>query len=172
MTTSITCALTGLVAAGSGCILTPNLDVEGGDAGPSSPPVIASSAPPFEFPGPFVLERDNTDATLSLTIRDNDIDDTVFVRVFLDYDPETGAGLVSDCGAAPESGIQRSVDCPLALACSLVDEGDTGTHVLEAVVTDRDWLMSDDPDAATQPPLRAVANNAGLSIRGWVMSCN
>ena len=163
----------GFAGASAACIIPPSLEVEVSDAGFSAIPVIRSAASPFEFPGPFTVSRDAADVTISLTLRDNDLDDTLFVRLFLDYDPQSGAGLLSDCVAAPTGERDRVLGCPASTVCNLIEVGDTSLHSLEAMVTDRPWLTADDPDAVDQPPLRAVDIGAGAgdSIRGWTMRC-
>lgn len=163
----------GIACTSAACIIPPSLEVEVNDAGVSSPPVVRSAASPFEFPGPFTVTREATDVSISLTLRDNDLDDTLFVRLFLDYDPESGAGLISDCVSAPTGERDRVLGCPINTVCSLIEVGDTSLHTLEAMVTDRLWLTAGDPDAVGQPPLRAVDVNAGAgdSIRGWTMRC-
>ena len=155
----------------TGCVIPRSLEVETSDANFSSPPIIDSAAAPFEFPGPFTLARDDIDSTLSLTLLDNDITDTLFVRIFLDYDPESGGGLVTDCTATESGERARVATCPAQNICTQLEEGDTDLHSLEAVVSDRDWLTADDPDAGDQPPLRAVPLEAGRVIRGWSMNC-
>lgn len=157
--------------ATSSCIIPPALEVEVDDAGVSSPPVIQSSAAPFEFPGPFTLSRDDTDAVISLTLYDLDLEDSLFVRLFLDYDPTSGAGLVADCTAPPTGDSNRVASCPASTICNRIDESDTNLHTLEAMVTDRPWLTADDPAAEGQDPLRATALDSTPSIRGWTMRC-
>ena len=160
-----------LLTVSAGCILLQDLEVESNDAGVSSPPVIESAGTPFEFPGPFTLARDDVDSEISLTLLDNDTDDTLHVRLFLDYDIASGAFLVSDC-TAPASGTrERVVRCPADRICTPLDSADTSQHVLEVVVTDRDWLTAGSPDAEAQPPLREIAPDANRIIRGWSMSC-
>ncbi len=157
---------------GTGCILPISLEVETTDAGFSSPPIIDSAAAPFEFPGPLQLVRDDVGAEISLTVLDNDLDDSLFVRLFVDYDPESGSGLATDCTAPPSGTRSRVVVCPTANICPQIDLGDTDSHALEAVVTDREFLLGDDPDAVTQPPFRAFALDSGHAIRGWSITCN
>jgi hypothetical protein len=153
------------------CIIPPALEVEVDDAGVNPSPNIVSSASPFEFPGPFTLARDDTDATISLTIVDSDLAATMFVRLFLDYDPATGAGLVTECQAAPTGELARVVSCPATTICGRLDPADTNLHSLEAVAADQLWLTADDPDAADQDPLRAVPDGSLPSVRGWFMRC-
>lgn len=161
-----------LVLLGLGaCVIPLDLEVEVSDAGISSPPVLESAASPFEFPGPFTLGRDDTDVNILLTISDNDIDDTLFVRLFLDYDADQNTNLVTDCIAPPTGDRERSASCVGDTICNFIEEGDTSLHTLEAHVTDRLWLTADDPDAEGQPPLRAVAANAGDSVRSWTVRC-
>jgi hypothetical protein len=164
----------GLVLAGlslSACVIPLSLEVEVSDAGISAPPIFRSAASPFEFPGPFTLARDATDVNISITLSDNDVDDTLFIRLFLDYDPESGAGLVTDCIAPPTGELERLAGCVADTICSRIEIGDTTFHTLEAHVTDRLWLTADDPDAEGQRPLRAIAIDAAESERSWTVRC-
>lgn len=153
------------------CVIPLSLEVEVSDAGVSSPPILKSAASPFEFPGPFTLGRDDTDVNISLTISDNDLDDTAFLRLFLDYDADGNTNLVTDCIAPPTGEIVRIATCSGDTICNFIEVGDNTLHTLEAHVTDRLWLTADDPDAAGQPPLRAIALGAGDSVRGWTVRC-
>ncbi len=154
------------------CILLRELEVETEDAGVSSPPVIVSAGEGFDFPGPITLNRDNPTQEIQLTIADNDIDDTMHVRMFLDYDNQSGAFLVSDCTAPASNTRLRTVFCPTDRICSTLDSADTMLHSLEVAVTDRDWLTAGDPRADGQDPLREVELPiANLVIRGWSMAC-
>src|SRR5262245_919594 len=76
-------------AATSGCILPPPLELDDPDAGLSSPPLITDNVTPVEFlfPGPLTLTPGDTRA-FGFTLLDNDIDDVLFVRMFVDYSLE------------------------------------------------------------------------------------
>jgi hypothetical protein len=163
----------GLLVSTTACVIPLDLEVEVSDAGVSAPPILQSAASPFEFPGPFTLARENTDVTVSLTLSDNDVDDTLFIRLFLDYDATSGAGLVTDCTATPTGELERLATCLIGTVCNFIEAGDTTLHNLEAHVTDRLWLTADDPDAATQPPLRAIDVGGGAkeSERSWTVRC-
>jgi hypothetical protein len=163
---------------GWGCVLPPDLEPEGPDAGPSSPPVIVSASPPeFAFPGPIAIDREQLGATITLTVEDNDLGDSIYVRLYRDYDREPDnqpTPALVDCGLpGPSPSQSRTFDCSTNALCIGVPDPDTREHVVEAMVSDQPFIADSDPDAAGQPTYRAVANRgqAGSSMRGWTMRC-
>ena len=160
---------------GSACIFPPELQVSANDAGPSSPPVITSAgpAPDFLFPGPVILDRQDS-RTLSLTVRDNDVDDVIFVRLYIDYGLPNPEPAFAECQAAATGEAARVVACPVNSLCNPIEDSDTGAHVLEAMVVDRAFLADSDPAAEEQPLYRAVreATRVQPTFRSWLMQCN
>ena len=67
----------------------------------------------------------------------------------------------------------RLIACPTSSLCNPIAGSDTGPHVLEALVSDREFILDSDPQAEGQPPYRAVSDPAGASttISSWVMTC-
>lgn len=172
-------ALAGALAAahtGLGCVLPADLEPAGADAGPSSPPVILSVAPADAFspPGPIVVARESS-PTMTLTARDIDIADSLYVRLFVDYNrpPDTPRPGREDCQGAPNGTTDRIVECDTDSLCTDIEEDDTSNHVLEAMITDSPFILGGDPLADSQPPFRAVADplHAGYSFMSWVMRC-
>jgi hypothetical protein len=160
---------------GSGCIFPIPFEVEGADAGPSSPPIItgAGPAPEFILPGPMILDRQDM-RTLSLDVHDNDLEDVVHVRLYVDYglpDPEPA---YAECQAAPTGEATRVLACPVNALCNPIGDSDDGFHTLEAMVVDREFIADSDPAAEGQPLFRAVRDNARVvrSYQTWVMRCN
>ena len=157
---------------GSACL---QLEVGGYDAGPGSSPVItgAGPAPDFLFPGPIILDHQDS-RTLSLDVLDNDLDDVVHVRLYIDYgrpDPEPA---YAECQAAPTGEATRVLACPVNSLCNAIGDTDQGDHTLEAMVADREFLADSDPAAEGQDLYRALRapTRAAYSFRAWVMRCN
>ena len=162
-------------ALSGGCIVPPELQVGFSDAGPGSPPVILSAgpAPDFSFPGPIILDRQD-ERTLSLTVSDNDVEDVVYVRLFVDYGVAGPEPAYAECQAASTGEAIRIVACPMNAICNAIDGADLDDHVLEAMVADREFLSDSDPAAEGQPQFRALREPsiAAYSFRSWTMRCN
>lgn len=164
-----------LAAIGASCILPPELEVGTSDAGPSSSPVILSAgpAPDFLFPGPIILDRQD-ERTLSLTLLDNDVDDVLHVRLYIDYGRPSPEPAYAECQTAPTGETTRVLACPLNALCNPIADTDQGDHVLEAMAADREFLADSDPAAEGQDLFRALRDpsRAAFSFRSWVMRCN
>ena len=153
-----------------GCVYPAPLELDTPDAGPSAWPRIISASPAeFAFPGVVHLERGD-DRQIVLTIADEDIDDNLHVRFFVDYD-NPDVSVRAECAASPSGERNRLANCRTASLCSSIDVGDTQPHILEAMVSDREFLNDSNPLAEGQPPFRAVPDNAAYSLRAWVMEC-
>lgn len=166
-------AIAAALATGSGCLLPPDLEPSDPDAGLSSPPVILSASPPeFAFPGPMILDRQD-ERTMSLTVQDNDVEDVVYVRLYVDYDEAPGPAY-AECQAASTGERTRVVACPLNSICTPLAATDTDDHQLEAMVADREFIANSDPAAEGQPLFRALrqSEQAAYSFRSWLFRCN
>lgn len=169
-----------VAVSASACIIPPDLEPadDAPDAGPSSPPVIrsASPAPEFSFPGPIQLERADA-RILALEVEDNDLADGIYVRLYVDYNrPPISMPTPpwADCQAAGNSLLSiRIVNCPTNALCTPIGTEDTTEHVLEALVSDRPFILDSDPQAEGQDPFRAVADpvRAAKTVRSWLMTC-
>jgi hypothetical protein len=163
---------------GAACLIPPDLEPAGADAGPSSPPIIVAAQPPeLALPGPIVLDRADQRA-LALEVDDLDLADTLYVRLYVDYKriPPLfeATPFLAECQAAPSGAAARIIDCPTNSLCTLIPDPDPGGHVLEAMVSDRAFISDADPQAEGQEPFRAVADptRAAHTISAWIMSCN
>ena len=160
----------------SACLIPPDLEPASQDAGSGSPPVILSAQPiEFAFPGPIVLEVGDT-RQLSLEITDADVEDTLFVQFYVDYnrlptDEPTPA--YAACQAAPNGSSIRLLACPTQALCNSIGDDPSNDHVLEAMVADRAFILDSDPQAFGQQPYRALAEpkEASFTISSWVMKC-
>ena len=144
----------------TGCIIPPSLAVDNQDAGIDSPPAITSvrsSTQEFQEPGPveFVVAPDTQDQSIDLALIDADVDDTLYVRVFVNYYPASPTAPRATCTAATTGTPVRNTTCNLQALCLPADAGNTNLW-MQIVVFDRPIL-----DAGT-PPFKAMAPG-GLS---------
>ena len=169
----MTYVLAGVLAPLIGaCVYPSPLELDTPDAGPSSVPLIVSASPnEFAFPGVMTIDRGDQ-RRLFLSLSDNDLDDTLHVRLYVDYGRPNEVSPLGECAAAATSEKTRVADCSISSLCTNVDPGDTNQRVLEAMVADREFLLDSSPLAAGQPPFRALPGNAAYSIRAWLMVCN
>lgn len=153
-----------MLAAGvaGGCFLPPSLEPETeADAAPNSIPVIIDST--FQATGPLTIRKD-VQEPVTLTVRDLDTSDTVYVYFYVDYGlPETGPPLNGCAGAG--GNVDRTLSCELNSLCNRIPLPDTQVHFLEALVADRERLL------AGEPRNRAFPEGTGISYRAWLMSC-
>src|ERR1051326_2031938 len=87
-----------------GCIIPPSLSVDNQDAGVNSPPAIIqvnSDQQELPEPGPVLFTRGT--GKLTLTLIDTNIDDTLFVRVFVNYTTKDPTAPRAFCSASPGS---------------------------------------------------------------------
>jgi len=164
-------ALGSLAAVLVGCVWPAPLDIAQADAGPGSPPVIVASgpAPEFSFPGPLVLDRSDN-PLLSLTILDNETDEELFVRLYVDYGLPDQKPARSGCVIPPSGQVERVGECALTPVCGDIAAEDETDHFLEAMVADRRFLEETDRPPE-QAPHRGLPVDAAYSIRAWTVRC-
>ena len=141
-----------LVASLAGCILPPSLSVDNSDAGVNSPPsILAVRSDQQEFTEYSTLTFEiNTSSTLNLTLLDTDLDDTLYTRVFVNYDLPDPFPARSNCTpAAGGVAAQRTSTCDLHGLCLSTDLGKT--NVMSVVVFDREVLDSGTPLYQSMP---------------------
>lgn len=160
---------------GLGCVLPADLEPAGADAGASSPPIILSATPPeYAFPGPIVMSRENP-PVMVLDAVDNDVGDSLYVRLYIDYGRPDAQPAFGECQSGPdEAGSrERTIRCQTNALCNPIDPEDTSNHVLEAMIADRPFLALGDPGADLQPDFRGLSDwtQAGYSLSSWVMQC-
>ncbi len=150
-----------------GCIIPPSLGVEQQDAGVNSPPSILSvrsDQTELPEPGPIDLEV-NQSSPLNLTLLDTDINDKLYVRVFLDYTADNRTSPRSTCIAATSGTAQRTASCQAAGIC-ISSDLNKDPHVMQVMVFDREPL-----DGEVQPLFQAM-NPPGLSTdRVYTLHC-
>src|SRR4051794_12317445 len=80
--------LSPLVISLGGCVIPPNISVGDQDAGVNSPPAIVavrSDVEELANPGPVVFDVGPSAGNLTIDLVDTDTADTLYVRVFVDY---------------------------------------------------------------------------------------
>ncbi len=166
----------GLVAL-VGCVIPPSLKVDTQDAGVNSPPAIVAVSSDLQTlpePGPLLFEQ-GTSSQLNLTLLDTDIGETLYVRIFVDYnDPVLGPGADptpprSTCVAASASTAQRTATCDLTGLCETQDVGQTRS--MTVVVFDREPLDTGTPLYQAMKPDASGAVTGLSTSRFYYLKC-
>lgn len=134
------------------CVIPPSLSVDTQDAGIDSPPAIVSvrsDQTELPEPGPVLFAIGSTAGSLNLTLVDTDIGDTLYVRIFVDYNTPDPTPPRSTCSTASSTAL-RTATCPLNGLCETADLGQTRN--LTIVVFDRQVLDSGAPLYQSIPP--------------------
>ncbi|MCA9673793.1 MAG: hypothetical protein H6708_26375 [Kofleriaceae bacterium] len=138
------------------CVVPPPLSLDQPDAGPNAPPIIVAAsdtaAQPLRPPGTVTVNVLDTTGELSFQLYDVDVADTLYVRLYVDYDPAAPLGARSECHAEPsvEQSTTRTAACRSAPLCLESDVG--STHRLEADVSDRDVVEGSVSHRDVEPP--------------------
>ncbi len=161
---TVTGVTLGLLALVGGCVIPPSLSVDNQDAGVNSPPAILSVRTDQEElaePGPLAYPRGP--GMLSLTLLDTDVDDRLFVRLFVDYTIPDPTAPRSTCTAAATGTPTRTTTCDLGALCQTADVGQT--RLLNLAVFDREVL-----EVGT-PPFRAMDTGGQTTSRTYELQC-
>ncbi len=134
------------------CVIPPSLSV-GEDAGVNSPPAILAvrnDTQELPEPGPVPVERGAGAGSLSLTLIDTNLDDTLYVRMFINYRVTAADPPRVTCTAKPPmpAASLRTLSCDATSLCP-----QTGTDFdLSIVVFDREPLESGTPPYQAMEP--------------------
>ena len=156
------CALSTLLGWAA-CVIPPPLERDDSDAALNSFPAIIEIDSNFPTPGPIAVSQQDL-RDMSFKVRDADLEDTIWIYMFRDYNYPDPTPHLSSCQSSV-SEPERDLTCPLNRLCGFVDTPGT-VHVLEAMVTDRELL--DDGE----PLYRSLPEDAGFSFRTWLMTCS
>jgi hypothetical protein len=148
------------------CVVPPPLKLDTADAGANSPPALTSvrgtDGTELAYPGGTVaFERGK--GSMSLTLVDADLGDTLYVQVFVDYGRPDPTPPRATCKAAPGTASERSTICDLGGLCQTADVGVERSMVVE--VYDRAVL-----DTGT-PQFRALPSGGLASSRQYFLQC-
>lgn len=148
----------------AGCAVPPSLQLDEPDARVNSAPTIVSisdsTARELVEPGPVTFEVAR--GSLSLSLRDTDLDDTLYVRFYANYNAPDPTPALASCRAAPSGLVSRTINCPIDGLCTESDIGRERNLWVE--VFDRELL-----DSGT-PRYRAMATG-GMSTK-WQFRLN
>jgi hypothetical protein len=149
-----------------GCIIPPSLSVDTADAGANSAPAIISvRADGVELPEFSTVNFEQGLGTLNLVVHDTDLDDTLFCKVFVDYnnpDPTPPRANSQTAGTT----VDRTCTLDLAGLCLTADINQT--RLMQVLVFDRMVLDTGEP-----PLYQAMAKNSGgiSTSRTYFLRC-
>jgi hypothetical protein len=135
------------------------------DAGDGFPSIVEAT-PPMPGPQTFLIGQKGL---ASVTLADSDIDQTLYVRVFRDYNVNVAVGPVSTQSVPNDPVHGKEERAPLNLDTSLwcSDASNGELRTIDVVVADQEF----DPSPSAQPYYRVVTNGGKLAIRSWVVKC-
>jgi len=149
------------------CVIPPSLSV-GEDAGVNSPPAIlavTSDQNALPEPGPVLFDMGVTAGDLSVSLIDTDIQDTLYVRIFIDYNLPNRLDARSKCAAPPSATPKRTATCNLRSLCAAEDLGTQRNMTI--VVFDREPLATGSED----PPFQAMPTGGLSTSRFYFLKC-
>src|SRR5438128_2105612 len=126
-----------LVLLAGGCVIPPSLSSSRVDAGANSPPMIVEvkSQTALQEGSKVTFAVTNPDP-VTIDLLDTDTSDTLYVRMFVDYNKVTATPPRVNCPPATTSkSPTRTIQCPILGLC---ESTDTGTLGLSIVVFDRE----------------------------------
>ena len=144
------------------------------DAGANSTPVIQSATPAdLSFPGPLIVARGD-ERSVTLHIKDSDVGDSLFVRMYRDYDVLDPTPFLVDVDVPVTETVERPRVVSLATWCAGLDAEDQDIHFLVAMVADRQFLdCSAQPEECVDQPLfRELPASAESSTVSWTIICD
>ncbi|MBI4508328.1 MAG: hypothetical protein HY698_01750 [Deltaproteobacteria bacterium] len=141
------------------------------DGGANYPPLIVAST--VKIPGPLLLTlgpdgRPSLDS-ISITVQDRDVEDTIYARVFRDYnfDQPTPPYVSTEKASTPGStSIARTLSLPTNTWCNTAMQD--VPLVFDVVVADRKF----DENPTVKPAYRAVTAGGEFSVGSWVVTCH
>ena len=154
-----------LFPALAGCIIPPSLSTEDETARVNSPPAITAvrtDADNLFEPGPVSLTRNS--GTINFELLDTDVDDTLVVRVFVDYTIKNPTPARAQCTAPPTGSAKRTVTCTAGTICQMAD--DSLTRNMSVVVFDRV------PLEAGKPEFQAMMEGGLSTSRFFFANCS
>lgn len=149
-----------------GCLFPPSLSSETQDAALNSPPAILSVRSDLEELVPLGLlpvVRGQPSQQLAATLLDTDVDDILYVRIFVDYTPANPTPARSSCKTTASDSPQRSVTCDISALCLDADVGVPRAVTVE--VFDRELL-----DSGT-PQYKAMGPGGWTTYQAYTLAC-
>ena len=156
-----------IFAGPAGCVIPPSLSI-GEDAGVNAPPAIlsvTSDQQALPEPGPVLFDIGSTAGDLSVSLIDTDLLDTLYVRIFVDYNLPDRLDARSKCTAPPNMTPMRTATCPLNALCLMSDLGVQRNMTI--MVFDREPIDS----GAGDPPFQAMPPGGLSTSRFYFLKC-
>jgi hypothetical protein len=157
-----------LLAGSAGCLIPPSLEVDNGDAGVNSPPAImsvTSDRQALAEPGPVLFDMGATAGDLNISLVDTDVQDTLQVRIFVDYNSPNRLDARARCTAPPSTMPTRTATCKLNSLCVPEDVGVQRNMTI--MVFDRPLL----PPGEGEPPFQAMEPGGLSTSRFYFLKC-
>lgn len=132
----------------------PDLSVGNQDAGVNSPPAILGvRTDDQELPEPGPVIFDSGPGTFNAELIDTDVDDILYVRVFVDYTVEHQTAPRVLCTSPANGKANRSVTCATNALCLDTDITDDPENKLDMhiMVFDREPLEAGNPQFQEMP---------------------
>ncbi|HEU4735011.1 MAG TPA: hypothetical protein VFT22_44270 [Kofleriaceae bacterium] len=151
----------------AGCVIPPSLST-GDDAGVNSPPAImsvTSDQQALPEPGPVLFDVGPTAGDVSVQLIDTDINDTLYVRIFVDYNLPNRFDARAKCMAVPSTKPTRQATCHLNALCADEDVGLQRNMTI--VVFDREPL----PPGEADPPFQGMPPGGLSTGRFYFLKC-
>jgi hypothetical protein len=149
-----------------GCVIPPSLSI-GDDAAVNSPPAImsvTSDQQALPEPGPVLFDEGRTAGSLNVSVIDTDLLDTLYVRIFVDYNLPDRLDARVRCPPASSTTPIRTVTCNLTNLCMDADVG--AQRNMTIVVFDRQPL-----EDGTEPPFQAMQPGGLSTSRFYFLKC-
>ena len=135
----------------AGCVIPPSLSVDTTDAGLNSAPTIISvRAEGVELPEWKQINFAQGEGTLNLIVYDTDLDDTLYPKIFVDYNIPDQTAPRSTCTPAAGGRVSRSSTCSLIGLCLTADLNQERT--MQVIVFDREIIEGQLPAYQAMPP--------------------
>jgi hypothetical protein len=133
------------------CAVPPALQLDQPDAKENGAPIITAltvGAQALAEPGP-ITEIERGRGNMAVTVRDTDVEDTIFIRMFVDYGLPNPTAPRSFCKVLPGTTVSRTISCDISGLCT---DGDIDENrLLWIEVFDREPLDSGIPRYRVMP---------------------
>jgi hypothetical protein len=150
----------------TGCVIPPSLSVDTTDAGLNAAPAITSvRADGVELPEWNTVTFEQGVGTLNLIVYDTDLNDTLYPKVFVNYQFDAPKPARADCTQAAGNTVMRSSTCGLGALCQVGDVASKETLTMQVIVFDRQVL----PDQ--QPYFQAMPAGGISTTRTYFLKC-
>jgi hypothetical protein len=155
------------VLAAPACVIPPSLSPDNQDEVNSPPAILSvtSDGQVLSEPGPLVFDMGATAGDLSVQLIDTDTDDSLYVRIFVDYNMPDRLDARARCEAGASSNAMRNVTCKLNSLCVTADLGVLRNMTI--VVFDRLPLAP----GLGEPPFQAMPEGGMKSSVFYFLKC-